>query len=83
MRSDEIALAKGLLPMGAYHENRGDVDRTPRGIIADAGIPPKRGWYVLGKWAGKGWYDWGVSIDLGWLNPEGVEALAARIQGDA
>ncbi len=30
-------------------------------------IPLKREIYILNKWADKGWYDYGVSLDLGWL----------------
>lgn len=32
----------------------------------------KRAWYLLDKWSSKGWYDWGVTLDLGWLTDEGI-----------
>lgn len=33
----------------------------------------KRAWYLLEKWSRKGWYEWGVTMDLGWITPEGIE----------
>lgn len=30
-------------------------------------IPRKRANYILIKWCDKGWYDYGVSMDLGWI----------------
>lgn len=35
-------------------------------ILADT-IPHKRCWYYLQKWAGLGFYDYGVTLDLGWF----------------
>lgn len=31
----------------------------------------KRAWYLLDKWSRKGWYEYGVTLDLGWLTNEG------------
>lgn len=44
-----------------------------RDIIGRIGINHKRCWYLLDKWSKKGLYEWGVTIDLGWLTPEGKE----------
>jgi hypothetical protein len=33
----------------------------------------KRAWFLLGKWRGKDWYDSGVTLDLGWLEPAGFD----------
>lgn len=33
----------------------------------------KRAWYLLEKWTNKGWYSYGVTLDLGWLEPKGIE----------
>lgn len=33
----------------------------------------KRAWSLLEKWVSKGWYEYGVSIRVGWLQPEGIE----------
>ena len=41
----------------------------PRDIVialADI-IPHKRCWYYLDKWLEKGFYDYGVTLDLGWF----------------
>ena len=48
---------------------------TPRDIINEEGFPIhyKRAWYLLDKWADKGWYDYGVTSDLGWLTDKGKE----------
>lgn len=32
-----------------------------------------RAWFLLGKWSRKGWYEYGVSVRVGWLTPEGIE----------
>lgn len=46
---------------------------SPRDIIGSSEfyIHLKRAGYLLDKWTGKGWYDYGVSLDLGWLTPSG------------
>ena len=33
-------------------------------------IPHKRCWYYLYKWSALGFYDYGVTADLGWFYPE-------------
>lgn len=33
----------------------------------------KRTWSLLEKWSRKGWYEYGVSVRVGWLTPEGIE----------
>ena len=45
---------------------------TPRDLISiiDEWMPHKRAWYYLEKWAGLGFYGYGVTLDLGWLNDE-------------
>ena len=41
----------------------------PRDIIEALAetIPHKRCWYYLEKWCEKGFYDYGVTLDLGWF----------------
>lgn len=63
MKPDELAL---LLAVASCPEGN-----SVRDVIARMGINGKRACYLLGKWAGKGWYEWGVCIDLGWLTPLG------------
>lgn len=49
----------------------------PRHLI-NSGHPEcphhKRAWMMLEKWAGRGWYDSGVTDDLGWLTERGKAA---------
>lgn len=37
----------------------------------DFPIHHKRAWYLLEKWSDRGWYDYGVNLELGWLWDEG------------
>lgn len=46
----------------------------PRDLIPYSGLHYKRAWYLLGKWSAKGWYDYGTTLDSGWLTPEGAKA---------
>jgi hypothetical protein len=34
-------------------------------------IHPNRIAYLCDKWSRKGWYEYGVTVDLGWLLPDG------------
>lgn len=45
---------------------------TPRDIIiiCKEFIHPKRAEYLLNKWSDKGFYDYGVALDLGWFESE-------------
>lgn len=46
---------------------------TPRDVIAilepSGFIHRKRAWYLLAKWANLGFYEYGVTLDLGWFYP--------------
>jgi len=55
---------------------------TPRHIINSEGFSMhhKRAWYLLGKWADKGWYDYGVTLDLGWMTREGYKVAESLIK---
>lgn len=44
-------------------------------------VPFKRCAYYLDKWSTKGWYDYGVSLYLGWLEPLGREKLQEIVGG--
>lgn len=48
----------------------------PRDAGEALGIPWKRVAYICEKWSRKGWYDYGVTVDLGWLEQPGREAAA-------
>ena len=43
----------------------------PRDYARRVGMNWKRCAYLCEKWCRKGWYDYGVACDLGWLTPEG------------
>lgn len=73
MKSDELQFAKAVL-------NKAE-DKHVREVIADLDIPEKRALYLLTKWDSKHWYDYGVTIDLGWLTPLGVEKLTEIVNG--
>lgn len=62
-------------------EQRGSHHLTPRDLIQSPGFPlhPKRAWFLLEKWTGKGWYDYGVAVDLGWFTDEGAEQARKRL----
>lgn len=52
-----------------------NVTDLPRDIVNRAGfyMHHKRAWYLLEKWSNKGWYDYGTTLDLGWLTDKGKE----------
>lgn len=52
-------------------------DCFPRHMInrKDFYMHPKRAHYLLSKWADKGWYEWGVTMDLGWLTDKGKKKV--------
>jgi len=49
-------------------------DKSVREIIKISGINYKRAWYILEKWIGRGIYNCGVSLDMGWLELEKLPA---------
>lgn len=70
MKDDEKKLLTAI-----YNKGMNSV----RDIINEIEIPFKRCIYLLEKWCIKGWYDYGVTIDLGWLTEEGrLETEKAR-----
>jgi hypothetical protein len=42
----------------------------PREAGARLGIPHRRVVYLCSKWGRRGIYDWGVCIDIGWVNSD-------------
>jgi hypothetical protein len=48
---------------------------NPRNLIQSAGfrLNYKRAWFLLGKWGTKGWYEYGVTLDLGWMTDKGLQ----------
>jgi len=45
-----------------------------RGIVNEPGFPinHKRAMFILEKWCRKNWYEYGVTLDLGWMTPLGL-----------
>lgn len=54
-------------------KNIDEVWTFPRDIINESNFPfhYKRAWYFLEKWARKGLYNYGTSLDLGWIEEKG------------
>ena len=50
-----------------------------REVMNTCGVPFKRCVYYLEKWSRKDWYDYGVSLDLGWLTALGIEKLREMV----
>lgn len=57
----------------------------PRDLINEPNfyMHHKRAWYLLSKWGSKRWYEWGVTMDLGWLTPEGKNKAEEIIKSQA
>lgn len=43
-------------------------------------IPSKRKWSILKKWDMKGWYEYGVALDLGWLTDLGKSEFSKKVE---
>lgn len=46
-----------------------------RQTARDLGIPEKRLYYLLDKWTGNGWWEWGVNQAGGWFETGAPESL--------
>jgi hypothetical protein len=49
-------------------------EKSVRDIINEPDFPLhyKRAWFLLEKFCEKSWYEYGVTLDLGWLTSEGI-----------
>ena len=47
--------------------------KTPREIINNSNIANKKCHYYLNKWIEKGYYNYGVALDKGWITKKGIE----------
>jgi hypothetical protein len=77
MKADERQFALALLRQG-WREGDPTGTRTYE-VITTLGLPPKRAWYLLGKWTAKGWYSYGGSIDHGWLTADGAQMFRSLV----
>lgn len=71
MKPDELQFLKlmqqkGKCPLLRKH------GLMPRELLPESGLPAKRMWYLLDKWADKDWYEYGTTLDLGWMTPKGM-----------
>ena len=67
-------------------KHRGGTDHlSPREIINGPrfSMHYKRAWYLLEKWTDKGWYDYSVTEDMGWLTETGEGQARALIEETA
>lgn len=69
-KPDEIALFAAIRQRAPY-----TTEPTVRRIVAEIGINEARAAAILEKWAGKGWYEYGVNVLAGWLTPDAPERL--------
>lgn len=79
MKPDERGLLCALAEASLLLANGGP-RLFARDVINALPIHHKRAWYLLLKWTNKGWYNYGTSLDLGWLTAEGLRA-AAEVKG--
>lgn len=77
MKEDELKMLKAVVSL--YDIDLIERRQSPREVIYDLGIHHKRAWYLLEKWSSKGWYDYGVCLDLGWLTSEGKEVANSSL----
>jgi len=80
MKDDEKEFLRLCIEKCGYNKT-GVVPARPREIINSdlTDINHKRAWYLLEKWSDKGWYNWGVTLDLGWFEPEYEEVITASL----
>ena len=77
MKDDEKRFLK-IMQEQAWRAGQTEGFTMPRRIIESLDwLPEKRAHYLLEKWVGKGWYDYGTVIDGGWMTEEGMKAIAS------
>ena len=64
VKFDEVELANRVIEKNPYESG-----------LPDGVEPTKRVLYILEKWSSRGWWDYGVSIHLGWMTPAGASGL--------
>lgn len=78
-REDEVGLYRRLKGLAAKHDNKYGRQPGIRGVedaARDLRIPDRRLDYILNKWTGKGWWNWGICAAGGWFEPESPESLS-------
>ena len=64
IKKDEIVFKKEVIARNRLGQE------TVRDIGIRLGMDSKRVCYLCQKWSDKGWYEYGVSVDLGWWEGE-------------
>ena len=54
---------------------------SPRDIAEEIGMCEQRARFIFRKWECRGWYEYGVALDLGWLTPAGCKRAAELAAG--
>ena len=70
MKEDEIKFFKTMVKYGRRYNGKYMYGiASPREIIniLREFMNYKRCWYLLEKWSGLGFYNYGVALDLGWI----------------
>lgn len=77
MKNDEKQFLIDIYKKCANYALRNPITETNKPSVRDLiskedfYIHHKRAWYLLKKWSSFGWYDYGATLDLGWLTREG------------
>lgn len=71
MKDDEVKFFRTIVKYGRCEFN-GKIDGSYLSVreimnILGEFINYKRCWYILQKWCGAGFYDYGTTLDLGWI----------------
>lgn len=53
---------------------------TPRDLWRITGINRKRMDFILQKWADRGWYNYGVNVEMGWMEADGMGILPETVE---
>ena len=78
VKPDEMQLWAAFSNDGAYgHPDAVELygHRWPRDAAKSIQMHPKRCLYLCDKWTERGWYEYGVSADLGWKTGDGHPTL--------
>lgn len=73
IKTDEIAFYDFARTARAQGEMLRDIINRP-----DCPVPHKRAWYLLSKWNARGWYEYGVTLDLGFFTAAAPAALGEQ-----
>jgi len=71
-KADARLFLRRLQELGPDAGGTGDIRSVIREMQERHGMAEKRCLFLLDKWAGRGWYDYGTCVDGGWLTPEGL-----------